>query len=98
MKVSIEKIIQSIYNAVEAVNEGLGPEEKIDQKTDSVVFGSKSELGSLTRVNLIVEIEQELENRLGIIVSLIEEGVFLGPESPVSTLGDIADLILTNSR
>ena len=66
-----EKIIQSIYSAIDEINQQLPVEQRLDKSIDMVLLGSSGRLDSLGIINLIVLTEQEVEKKLGAKIILI---------------------------
>ena len=67
-----EGIEQAILDAITDVNETLGPEEPIPRSEDTVIFGATSQLDSIGLVTLLTAVEENMEQRMGETVSLMD--------------------------
>lgn len=94
-----EKINETIFNALDEINQLLPDENKIEKKEDTVLYGANSRLDSLGLVNLIVAVEQAIQDELGQSVDLTDEKALSQKNSPfltVKTLSDYITLLLNN--
>ena len=82
--------IEIIYAAIDEVNATSGPEDQIVKSIETPLLGSAAGLDSLTFVNLIVAIEQEIEQRLKRTMILVTEETMSGGEHPFLTVGSLA--------
>ena len=90
-----EKILNAIYDAVDEINE-LNPEEQQIQKdVNAVLFGESANLDSLGLVNLVVAAEQNLEEALGVDLTLADEKAMSQRRSPFRTIGTLAEYVET---
>ena len=60
-------------------------------KRDTVLFGDSGLLDSVGLVSLIVAIEQEIENELGVSIVLADERAMSQQHSPFRSIGALAD-------
>ena len=67
------KIIQSIMDAIDEINERLPEEKRLSKSVDTVLTGELGELDSLGLVNFVVSVEERIQNDLGINISLADE-------------------------
>ncbi len=88
-----EKILESLYFAVDQVNELLPAEQQLARTPECVLFGSGGTLDSLGCVNLIVAAEERLnlslETPVELAATLMGDDVAELPE----TLGALAEAI-----
>ncbi len=94
-----EKINETIYNALDEINQFLPDENKIEKKEDTVLYGANSRLDSLGLVNLIVAVEQAIQDEFGRSIDLTDEKALSQKNSPfltVKTLSDYITLLLNN--
>ena len=68
-----EKIIQSIMNAIDEINERYPEEKRLSKSVDTVLTGQSGKLDSLGLVNFVVSVEERIQNDLGINISLADE-------------------------
>ena len=88
-----EKIIQSIIEAIDELNEQLPEESKLKKSIDTPLFGKGSSLDSLGLVSLITTIEQKIEENLGMSATLLEDIVDLENDNPFKTINTLADYV-----
>ena len=89
-KESIDETLKPlIFAAIDEVNMMLSEERKLVKSDDTVLLGDSGTLDSLGLINLIVAVEQKIEERLGIAVSLVDEGA-VSTDEPLFTVGMLA--------
>ena len=88
-----EKILQLIYEAIDALNTQLPKEEYIEKDDGTALFGTGSKLDSLGLINLIVAVEQNIEDEFDITITLADERAMSQKHSPFRTVGSLADYI-----
>ncbi len=91
--VNKERIIQTIFKAVDEINQQLPREQRLQKSIDTVLFSSAGQLDSLGLVNLIVAVEQGIEEEFGDIITLTDERALTQNNSPFRTLGTLGDYI-----
>jgi len=67
------KIIQSIMDAIDEINERYPEEKRLSKSVDTVLTGESGKLDSLGLVIFIVAVEERIQNDLGITISLADE-------------------------
>ena len=83
------KIIQSIMDAVDEINERYPDEKKLPKSVDTILTGESGKLDSLGLVTFIVAVEERIQNDLGITISLADEiGKVDGALRTAETLAD----------
>ena len=87
------KILQSIYNSIDSLNDQLPSEEHIEKSNDTDLFGSGSTLDSLGLINLIVAIEQNIEDDFDTSITLADERAMSQNQSPFRNVESIVDYI-----
>lgn len=96
-----EKAIQAVMDAIEEFNGQLPKEKKIEKSAESALFGVGGSLDSLGLVSLITTVEQKIEERYGITVTLLEDIDILENDTPFNTVNSLAVYItsvLENKR
>ena len=88
-----EKIIQSIFTAVEEINGQLPGNKQLEQSTKTVLFGKDGKLDSLGLVSLIIAIEQNIEDEFDECITIADERAMSQKRSPFRTIGTLADYI-----
>ena len=72
MEMSEEKVILSIFKAIDEVNKMLPEERRLEKLPDTFLAGDKGKLESLELINFIVELEGRLQKDFGLTFNLIE--------------------------
>jgi acyl carrier protein len=67
------KIIQSIMDAIDEINERYPEEKRLSKSVDTVLTVQSGKLDSLGLVNFVVSVEERIQNDLGINISLADE-------------------------
>ena len=83
-----DKVLEVIYLSVDAVNEFLPQEQRIEKREDTVLFdkSSGSSLDSMGMVNLIVALEENIQERIGKAISIAEELNISEENNPFQTV------------
>ena len=87
------RIVEIITNSIDEINEQLAPKDQLEVSSDTHLFGNESKLDSLGLVNLIVTVEQEIEDKFDIPITLADERAMSQKHSPFRTLGSLVDYI-----
>ena len=83
------KIIQSIMDAIDEINERYPEEKRLSKSVDTVLTGESGKLDSLGLVSFVVAVEERIQNDLGVNISLADEiGNVDGPLRTTKTLVD----------
>jgi acyl carrier protein len=86
----IRMIIEVVKDYLESVDGGTsGP---IGEKAR--LFGSGGLLDSLGLVTVVLDIEQRLDDELGVMVRIVDERAMSQKRSPFRYVGDLADYVL----
>ena len=67
---------------------------KEDINNETILLGSKSILDSLGLIGLLIDIEEELSNRIDKPVQLLDEKALSEKNSPFRTVGSLSDFII----
>ena len=88
-----QPVLDAINQAVDDLNEILDPEERLDKSPEIVLIGKDARLDSLGLVNLIVLVEEKVQERFGVGLTLVDERAMSHSKSPFRTLGSLADFV-----
>jgi len=88
-----EKIMESIIEAIDELNEQLPEESRLQKSIDTPLFGQGSMLDSLGLVSLVTTLEQKIEKNLGKNTTLLEDIVGLDDDNPFRTINALADYV-----
>mgnify|MGYP001968517599 CR=1 FL=1 len=89
-----EKVIQSIFTAVDELNQQLPREQRLEKSGDTVLMGDLGKLDSMGLIKLIVEVEQQIENTYGVAITLSEEKTMSQVDIVFKTIGTLADHLI----
>jgi acyl carrier protein len=88
-----ENIVAAIYRAVDWTNGELPPDRQLIKAPETRLLGSQSVLDSMYLVSLIVAIEREVEDTLGMALTLADERALSMNASPFRSIQSLADYI-----
>ena len=91
--ISNEKIMQSVFAAIDELNGQLPKGEKIEKTVDAALFGDSGKLDSLGLVSLVTTLEQRIEEDFGMTVTILEEIEVLENENPFKTIRTLVDYV-----
>lgn len=86
-----DEVRAAVLAAVDEINEGKPATQRLEASEDAVLFGEAGVLDSLGLVNFIVATEQEIEARLGVILTLADERAMTQERSPFETVCSLID-------
>lgn len=84
-----------VFNSIKEMNSELSEKQKIQQSRQTVLFGKGGILDSLSLVNLIIIIEQNINEELDISITIADERAMSQKNSPFKTVGTLSDYINT---
>ncbi len=90
---SSQPVIDAVYSAVDDLNEILGADERLEKSPDVALIGTDARLDSLGLVNLIVLVEEKVQQRFGVGITLVDERAMSQSRSPFRTLGSLTDFV-----
>jgi acyl carrier protein len=88
-----EKVLQTIFVAIDELNGQLPKEEKLEKSIDTALFGNEGNLDSLGLVSLVTSVEQRIEEDFGKTVTILEEMETLEDENPFETIKTLTDYV-----
>jgi len=94
--VEMDKITKLVYDAIDEINKENSKKQKITKSLDTVLYGGQNNLDSLGLVNLIVNIEEKIEDNLGITIDLTDDKAMSQKRSPFRTIETLVDYITKN--
>ena len=87
------KLFESVYRAIDDINELQPSEAQIEKSPETSLFGEGSVLDSLGLVGLIVTVEENLQDDFGATVTLADERAMSQSKSPFLTIATLVDYI-----
>ena len=88
-----EKIREAIYHAIDEMNEQLPKGRTLEKSPQTILFGKGGQLDSLGLVSFIVEVEQKIEEELGVSITLADERAMSQKSSPFLTLQTLSEYV-----
>jgi acyl carrier protein len=90
-----EDILRLVYAAIDEVNAQTVNGEPLEKGLETSLLGGDEGMDSLTFVNLIVALEEQIQNTLGKSVVLVNEDSMSLQEQPFRTIGTLANYVQT---
>jgi len=90
-----DQILDIIFKAINEVNLQLDKDSQIQKSGKTIIYTEGEKLDSLTILNLLVEIEQQVEIFFSKQVILAGESIISESENPLSSVDHLADYIKT---
>jgi D-alanine--poly(phosphoribitol) ligase subunit 2 len=84
-----------VYRAIDQTNQLLDGDRRLSRAPDTVLFGEGGILTSLELVALIADVEELLEDEIGVTVILADERALSQKTSPFRTARSLADYAAT---
>lgn len=88
-----EDILQLVYKAIDEVNAQSGNGLVLQKEQATRLLGADGGVDSLTFVNLIVALEEQIQSALGIAVVLVDENSMSQQRHPFRTVGTLAEYV-----
>lgn len=90
--------LDAIYQTIDEVNRQLPSGATLAKSKETVLLGEAGKLDSLGLITLLVSVEDALQSRLGIQITLLEEDALADSSGPYHTVGSLLDWILAKSN
>jgi acyl carrier protein len=88
-----EDILGLVYAAIDEVNAQAADGTLVEKAPDALLLGRERGVDSLTFVNLVVAIEEQIQNTFGKSVVLVDEDSMALQEHPFRTVGTLATYV-----
>jgi D-alanine--poly(phosphoribitol) ligase subunit 2 len=88
-----EDILGLVYAAIDEVNAQAADGALVQKTPDALLLGHGKGVDSLTFVNLVVAIEEQIQNTFGKAVVLVDEDSMALQEHPFRTVGTLANYV-----
>ena len=88
-----QDILGLVYAAIDEVNAQTVDGVPVEKSPDTELLGGEHGMDSLTFVNLIVALEEQIETNLGKSVVLVDENSMSLQETPFRTVGTLAKYV-----
>ncbi|SEK00912.1 hypothetical protein [Paraburkholderia diazotrophica] len=90
-----ERIIKIIWSAIDRENDLRDTPIDVSAGEDTQLYGLNGQVDSLGLVSLVVEVESEIERKLGASVTLVSDRAMSARRSPFATIASLADYALS---
>jgi acyl carrier protein len=89
------KVRQTIFQAIDEVNETLPPENRIAKSEETILFDVSGQIDSLGLTILIVALEQNIEKEFDVALMLADQMILPSEneDSPFQTVGTLVNHI-----
>jgi acyl carrier protein len=87
-----DEIIKIVFQGIDEINQQEG--KVIQKNVQTKLFGKGGNLDSLGLVNLIVSVEEKVNDKFGVTISLADEKAMSQINSPFLTVNSLAGYIL----
>jgi len=94
MKYASEKVLEVIFQSVDAVNRLLAPEKQLKKSVDTPLTGSAADLDSLGLVSLVLLTEEHVRAEFGLTIDLADRRAVSEQVNPYRTIGTLCDYVV----
>jgi len=81
-----------VYSAIDALNEQLAADQRLNKSPETILLGANGSLDSLAFINLIVLLEEKCYDHCQVVLSLTEDGQNSN-DNPFHTVETLADYL-----
>jgi acyl carrier protein len=89
-----DRVLETIYQALRALNEERGHDDQIDISPETCLFGEDSALDSLSLVSVIVDLETAASDQFDCAISLTDDKAMSRNPVPFSDVTALKNYIL----
>ena len=82
-----------ILSAIGEFNEGVPPDQRVQDTPEAILFGRGGKLDSLGLVNLILMVEEQIQTSFGLQLTLADERAMSQERSPFRSVSSLAEYI-----
>ncbi len=87
------EVASAVYHAIDELNAQLDGAGQLVKSQDTILAGNSGKLDSLGLVNLIVGVEEQIEERTGVLLSLADAQALAQETSPFETVGTLIEYV-----
>ena len=88
-----ERILKSVYHAIDELNAQLPPGVSVEKALDAPLYGASSKLESLDFVTLVMEVEEKIKAEFGTDITIADEHLLSKQESPFSSVRTLVEYL-----
>jgi acyl carrier protein len=93
LKILRADILGWIYDAIDDVNAQSADDRSLEKTPETRLLGGENGIDSLTFVNLVVALEEQIQVQTGNSVVLVDENSMASQEHPFQTVGTLAEYV-----
>jgi acyl carrier protein len=93
-----EKAVEMVYAAIDAVNEQLSRDQKLEKRQDAILLGNGGKIDSVNFINLIVALEERYQQEVGQPVCLTAEIEAVDDDYPFRNVDTLANHLFRLSK
>ncbi len=92
--------VSEVQNLLTSIVAELFEMKGIDEavREDTIIFGSGSSIDSLDLVNIIVRLEEEIKEKTGKSITVVDEQSLITGDSPFRSVGTLSKLVTERIR
>ncbi len=91
---TIDEILEVVLEAVEEYNLQVDDDQKVEPSVETVLFGRGGKLDSMGLVNMIVLVEEKINTKFDVNITLADERAVSQEKSPFRSVQSLADYLL----
>ena len=89
-----QQVLKIIYNAIENENRSLAQPINLEEGENTALYGVGGVLDSMSLVSIVIDVEQMLEEQLGLRMTLVNDSAMSPKRSPFQSVSTFASYIL----
>ncbi len=87
---SSEKMLNTIYGAIDDYNMDMPPSDQLDKSPDTILFADGGKLDSVGFITMSTAIEARMQKDLGVVLPVFTQEASLRPDKPLATVRSLA--------
>jgi D-alanine--poly(phosphoribitol) ligase subunit 2 len=88
-----DQIVAAVYRAVDELNKQLPKGVHVEKSLDAPLYGKNGRLESIDVVTLIMEVEDQIRDELGISITIADDRAMSQQNSPFLTIQTLTDYV-----
>ena len=88
-----DQIVAAVYRAIDELNKQLPKGVHVEKSLDAPLYGKHGRLESIDVVTLIMEVEDQIQNELGISITIADDRAMSQQNSPFLTIQTLTDYV-----
>lgn len=88
-----DQIVAAVYRAIDELNKQLPKGVHVEKSLDAPLYGKNGRLESIDVVTLIMEVEDQIRDELGISITIADDRAMSQQNSPFLTIQTLTDYV-----